>query len=355
MRAGDNALVLSKLSRNTITRAGKLVVPTNVGILFSWLVCQLNGYRVASQVDSSWIRVVAAERGPTFSAAILGLYRNLVLFWHGGSSPYDPVYWTIPFFLKGSMLVYLTLMATTFTRPKFTKWLLIFLYCFAWSGGQALMETNVYAGMFLAELNADYGAQAPSMMPWPISTLMMLSGLFLASFPDENPTWAPWSRALNSLAQYIVPAGGEINRYVVSFGTTLFVFGVFFSREGRQILSHPFMNFLGRISFPIYLLHDIFIRTILSWLVYRQSIFQKGLSPTDQEGKPMWFERGGTLTFAIAIPLFYIILIYIAHLWTIYVDPLCGRLVLWFSKQAFGEDDESALMNKEKLEGILKT
>lgn len=219
----------------------------------------------------------------------------------------------------------------------------------------ALMEINVYAGMFLAELNADYGVQAPSLVPWPISTLMMLSGLFLASFPDENPTWVPWSRALNSTAQYFVPAGGEINRYVVSFGTTLFVFGLFFSREARQLLTSPLMNFLGRISFPIYLLHDTLIRTILSWLIYRQSISQKGLYPTDKEGKPMWFERGGTLTFAIAIPLFYIILIYIAHLWTVYVDPLCERLVLWFSKQAFGENDESAfLLNKEKLEGILK-
>ena len=140
IRNGDHTLVLSKLAKNTITRVGKLIAPTNAAIFMTWCVCQLNGFRIASQVDSSWIRVVATAPGPTFRAAISGLFQNLVLFWHGGASPYDPTYWTIPFFLKGSMLVYLTLMATTFTRPKYTKLILVLLYLFAWSGGQGEPE-----------------------------------------------------------------------------------------------------------------------------------------------------------------------------------------------------------------------
>jgi hypothetical protein len=102
-----------------------------------WLIRQLNGFQIANQVDSGWIRGSGtATPGPTFTGAIDGLLRNLVLFWHNGASEYDGTYWTIPFFLKGSMLVYLTVLGTTYTQPKYTKLILIILYFFAWSGGQ---------------------------------------------------------------------------------------------------------------------------------------------------------------------------------------------------------------------------
>ena len=208
--------------------------------------------------------------------------------------------------------------------------------------------------MLLAELNADYGSQATSLLPWPISTLIILAGLFLASFPDDNSGWIPWSRTIDSIARSVIPAGGELNRYVVSLGTEIFVFGVFFSRDARRLLSHPVMNFLGRISFPIYLLHDTLIRTILSWMVYRQSIVEKGLHPVDDEGNPTWFERGGSLTFVIAIPVFYIILVYTAYLWTIHVDPRCEKFVDWMSRKAFGDTDDSDLTKEGSLDGILK-
>lgn len=216
------------------------------------------------------------------------------------------------------------------------------------------MEMNVYAGMFLAELNADYGTQATSILPWMVSTMMVLFGLFLASFPDENPNWMPWSRSVNSIAQSLIPNGGEVNRYVVSLGTTFFVFGVFFSRDARRLLSHPVMNFLGHISFPIYLIHNTLIRTVLSWLLYLQSLWTKGLDPLDAEDKPTYHTRGGILTFAIAMPIFYISLIFASHLWTVYVDPQCEKLVSGFAKKAFGDEDPEPVKGLS-LNGILKS
>lgn len=217
------------------------------------------------------------------------------------------------------------------------------------------MEMNIYAGMFLAELNADYRTNASSLISWPLSTLMMLFGLFLASFPDENPSWMPWSRAVDAVGQSLIPNGGELNRHVVSLGTTIFVFGVFFSSHARRLLAHPFMNFLGRISFPIYLLHNTLIRTVLSWVLYRQSIVSKGLHPMDKEGKPIFYESGAPFTFAITIPLFYLTLVYVSYLWTIYVDPRCEKVVSWLSKKAFGDTSDFELSKEHSSNRILKT
>jgi hypothetical protein len=144
-REGDTELVLTNLSRNTLARIGRLVAPTNAAILLSWLVCQLNGHRIARVVDSAWIQRVSCAPGPSFGAGVDKLLRNLTLFWHNGQSMYDGTYWTIPFFLQGSMMVYLTLLATTFARPRYTKAILIFLYLFSWAGGQCEFPNNDYA------------------------------------------------------------------------------------------------------------------------------------------------------------------------------------------------------------------
>ncbi|KAJ6171592.1 hypothetical protein N7470_000659 [Penicillium chermesinum] len=226
-------------------------------------------------------------------------------------------------------------MATVFTHPRGTKLVLLCLYMFAWSGGSALMELNIYAGMFLAELNADYGSKATSVLPWPVPALMMTSGLFLASFPDDNAGLMPWSRTIEYLTCFIIPEGAEVNRFVVTIGTTIFVFGVFFSADARRLLSHPIMNFLGRISFPIYLIHNTLIHNV------------------DHEGNPVFLDRGGCLTFIVAIPLFYIILIYLAHMWTVHVDPRCEKAVSWIKRLVFGED-ESERLKEGTLDGLLK-
>lgn len=168
--------------------------------------------------------------------------------------------------------------------------------------------------MLLAELNADYGSRATSVLSRPISARMILFGLFLASFPEEHAEWMSWSKAVNSVAGFLVPSGGEIHRYVISVGTAFIAFGAFFSRDARRALSHPVMNFLGRISFPIYLIHNTPIRTILSWLIYRHSAVKEGLHPVDENGNPKYLKRGGALTFSFAIPMFYAILLYASYM-----------------------------------------
>jgi peptidoglycan/LPS O-acetylase OafA/YrhL len=207
--------------------------------------------------------------------------------------------------------------------------------------------------MFLAELNADFGPDATSVMPRAVSALMVVFGLFLSSIPEENADWMPWSRVIVWTASMIVPAGGEINRYVVSVGTTMVMYGVFFSPDARRILAHPVMNFLGRISFPVYLLHNTLIRTVLSWMVYRHDFMMQGLHPVDENGNPRWLARGGFVSFWTSILAFYACLIYSAHLWTIHVDPHCEKVVTWMSNRMLGNHEEHTATKEGVLVGTV--
>ncbi|CAL5873390.1 uncharacterized protein PFLUO_LOCUS7669 [Penicillium psychrofluorescens] len=196
--------------------------------------------------------------------------------------------------------------------------------------------------MFLAELNAEFGPRATSVMPRAVSALIIVFGLFLCSIPEENTDWMPWSRAIVWSASMVVPAGGEINRYVVSAGMTVVMYGAFFSSDARRILAHPVMNYLGHISFPVYLLHNTLIRTVLTWMVYRHDFMMQGLHPVDENGNPRWLAQGGFVSFWTSILAFYACLLYSAHLWTIHVDPRCEKVVAWMSNRVLGNGEAYA-------------
>jgi len=357
----DPELSLIALSKSTFTRAGKLVIPTNAAICFSWLVCQLNLYRVASLIDSSWIRDKAYPPGPTFAKSIIRLLRNLTLFWHAGISEYDPTHWTIPFFLKGSMLVYLVLLATRFTKPKATKFILILLYCWAWSGGQALMEMNIYIGMLLAELHHDFPTtqQATGLLPRYLPFIIIVIGLFISSFPENDPAWAPWCSYINHIfAVHLVPAGGETSRYVVSVGASITIMGIFVSRTARTALSNPAMNFLGRISFPVYVLHCTLMRTVLTWMLYWPGMLRGSIGKPDNDtasafeengNEAVTLQRGGWLAFMFGLSVFYTTLIGAAYFWTLRVEPACARVVDWLTRLAFDRGDGIATLGNNRV------
>lgn len=81
----------------------------------------------------------------------------------------------------------------------------------------------------------------------------------------------------------------------------------------------------------------------------------KGFNPVDEEGNQMFYEVGGAFTFGVAIPLFYLLLIYVAHLWTIHVGPRCETIVSWLSRKAFGDDSDSESTKESSSNGILTT
>jgi hypothetical protein len=56
------------------------------------------------------------------------------------------------------------------------------------------------------------------------------------------------------------------NRAHLYIGSVLLVLSILFSSNFRQFLSHPIPLFFGSISFGMYLLHTMFIRTLLAWI-----------------------------------------------------------------------------------------
>ncbi|KAI9810825.1 MAG: hypothetical protein M1827_006032 [Pycnora praestabilis] len=338
-QAGATDAALSDLARSSLTRAGRLILPTAAATFCSWLLCHLGAYSITGWVDSEWIRNGARGPEPSVWAALYSLFKSEVKTWIDGEyNDYDGTQWTLLLFLQGSFIVYTTLLATLYTCPRYRKSIIAGLWAYSWINGQPIKNMNLFSGIFLAALHADLGNKATTVVPRPIPGLMIILGLFLSSYPQDNAEWTSWSNALYYLGSPLIPFEADIRRYYDSLGASLMLYGVFFSPTARRLFSHPIFNFLGRVSFPVYLIHAQLIKTVLVWMIYGASAF--GPEKTDEEGHRQLLERGNLPTFFVAIPCFYYLLYYIAHLWSLYIDPLCAKGVNWMTSRAYGEGQQ---------------
>ena len=212
----------------------------------------------------------------------------------------------------------------------------------------ALIGTNVYAGLLMAEISLDPGIQQYVVRRQILfsigSSLAMILGLYFMSYPEEHQEWARWSRNLSGLGNHIFPRGAEFPRYFPGMGVNILVFGVLFNTTAKRLLSHPYVCWLGKMSFAIYLLHAPLIRSLLTWMLFGASKIP--VSPgKDKDGRdifPGWIPLSSRWVVIVAIPVFYVMTYRIAHIWAVHVDPMCGRITNWFEEELFTAKDQKS-------------
>ena len=174
----------------------------------------------------------------------------------------------------------------------------------------------------LAEFNiSDYPLRLSRVSPLFAPPIVLLS-LILMSFPANFQGQAPWSRFLLNLHYKIAPGGADPARFWPAVGAQLLIMTIICSPHLRRALSHKWLLWLGKISFPLYLLHGTFIRTVLAWLLMaNQSLTQ---IREDDGSVNMRYPLPGVGTFLIAMPVFLVILFSCTHVWAIKLEPWFG-------------------------------
>ena len=211
----------------------------------------------------------------------------------------------------------------------------------------ALIGFNVYCGIILAELTLDSNIQnfasAHNYARTLFSASLIFLGMYFMSYPEENPSWARWSQNLTLLGDYIFPKNSEYARYYPGFGVNLLTLGVMFNNTAKKILSTSFFCWMGKLSFPIYLLHAPLIRTVLAWVLFGASVRpDQGKDENGNQLPPGWLPIANRWVVVIALPLFYVFLYRVANLWAQYVDPFCGQVTNWFEELVFRDDAKAS-------------
>ena len=153
-----------------------------------------------------------------------------------------------------------------------------------------------------------------------------ITGLYLCSFPNEYYHQTAWTRQLWYIGRKIFPPGALFGRFYAGLGAQILCLSILLSPSMQTALSSRHLQWLGRLSYPLYLLHGPLMRSVLTYMLFWPASWtlkpslQVGGIPIPDSTIPVpdfWL-------LCVLLPTFFIILLFIAHQWAAKVEPQLG-------------------------------
>ncbi|KAF1982002.1 hypothetical protein K402DRAFT_398040 [Aulographum hederae CBS 113979] len=346
-RSSRPETALASLSSSTFRRVFRLVLPCTIMTVVSWAICQFDGYEMGRISSSEWIRNTSPMKSANFLAAVRALAKWIFKTWAHGENTYDKNQWTMIWFLKGSMMLFLILLALVRATPSWRVGVLAGLYIWAFIKKDSMIGLPIYAGALLAEASLHPRivafAASRTVASRIIPVALLLLGGFLTSYPYKNADWSPWSHFLKDLATNLFPKGASPRNFWCAIGVQLIALSILLSASFQRILSHPILVWLGGISFPIYLIHGPLLRSCFQWFLFAGIAPQK-FSEKNDKGEMKEWERlpaAEGWKLAIGLPLFFAVLLLLAHVWTVKVEAWCARVTKWAEERMVGKTSQA--------------
>ncbi|KAI9803446.1 MAG: hypothetical protein M1833_000965 [Piccolia ochrophora] len=288
MRGRSDAPLLRTLSSAIVRRGIRLYLPTLGATFIAMLLVRALAFRYAHEVVAQGGVLRTTEDTPpyffTFTEQFGHWWSTVVgmtWLWRWGSEStiYDPHLWTIPAEFQGSMLLFFVLVGVSGLRafPRMAFVTSFIGYC-VYTGQHDTM--CFFMGMLLAELDLiihpSPEAQPPlqqfatsypevsekhSLRRGPKSyrryaiIAVFIAGFFLMGIPKSNAEATPGYMTL----MRIMPQPFHWGK----IGCMLLVFSVRNSADVAVLFTNPFAQYLGKISYALYIVHGNVRRSLL--------------------------------------------------------------------------------------------
>lgn len=135
-RNGEIARALSTLTSATLKRPARLILPSTAATIMSWIMAQMGAFRMGKASGILGIYNTSPLPSESFSKAFQDLGFNIFTTWSSGENLYDHHQWAMMYILLGSMMVFLTLLATIRCSPLGRVTVFVGLYAFNWAKAQ---------------------------------------------------------------------------------------------------------------------------------------------------------------------------------------------------------------------------
>lgn len=240
-----------------------MYLPTLFATFVAFLLVRLGFFNYAHWVFVQNEYLAAAEDTPPIMATFSKQFRhwwsdvNGMIYpfnWGSASTPYDPHLWTIPTEFQGSTLLFFFTIGVWHLRAAVQLALVgtFIMYCGCWGQSDILL---FFGGMFLAEvdliLREDEGRVKRYRYLW--LTLFTI-GLYLAGMTSWDPQITPGYET----TMWLVPNSYRWH----SLGCFMLVWSVRNSDDIQIVFTNRFAQYLGKISFSLYIVHGNVRRTL---------------------------------------------------------------------------------------------
>lgn len=229
---------------------------------------------------------------------------------------YDPHTFTIPMEFRGSILIYVFLLATAAIKAKWRTRIGSFLSAYSlfigrWDmatfmGGMLLSEHDVRRSSELLPSVAGARARGGDFQKTTKGTALRWAGIVLAlyflSYPDSGAEYTPGFAYLSTwVPKYYHPLSGWM--FYQAMGAVLLVACILRSPVLVRLLESRFPQYLGKVSFSLYLVHGPVLHSLGFWIMPR--LF-------DSFGKTGGYAIGWVILMAVTF--------YLTDLWNRKVD-----------------------------------
>jgi peptidoglycan/LPS O-acetylase OafA/YrhL len=328
IRAQSHDQFLRAMTSAIFRRGIRLYLPITLATFICFLFVCIGAFDYPHQVFAKGGYLAAGEDTPPILPTINEQFWHwwqttkdmLYPFrWGGGGTPYDPHLWTIPTEFQGSMLLFMTLIGLSGSRAwiRLAIAALFIVYCTMVEQNEILL---FFCGMFLAELDMILREDAKhrvKSLRWLWLSLFMV-GAYLVGMPSWSPEITPGYKTIMWLHS-------NWFRWH-SLGCVLLVWGVRNSDDIQFLFTNRVAQYLGNISFSLYIVHGNVRRSVSYALMPSLLEMINGNDSKFRYGIVVF------LNFLVTYPLTF----FLADIWWRAVDTPSMRFARWLEEKTWG-------------------
>jgi peptidoglycan/LPS O-acetylase OafA/YrhL len=310
-RTNDQSILIS----SAVRRYFRLMMPAFVSVLLAYLVLRLGlkfNMSSAQLTGAPWLASFwnfPAQLGQ-------GLWEGIYSAFFTNTVIYNPTLWTMKYELYGSFLIFLFL--SLFGKLD-KRWVFYAAFCF-------IFLNSYYLPFILGVILSDVWVNLPTIterVTQRMGYLLLLAGLLLGGW--FSPVLYP-----SLYNHFTLPffGGGQLELLAHTLGAFCTVIAVLNLRPVTRLLEIRPIQYLGHISFSLYLVHFIVLGSLASYLF-------AVLMPR------VGYAAGFLITFSVAITATFAL----AHYYSRFIDApsikvskLIGNLLLSKNRQAIPSD-----------------
>lgn len=285
----------STIVNSFIRRYPRLAIPGAISCFAMLCLYQTRFYKFPFIREETGTRMLArTETMENMKEVLTNLfYHNY--FTHGAA--YNPVIGTMTYELFGSLLVYLFLLL--FGKSHY-RWI-AYSILIAFFSTHEVQYTSFIFGMILCDFYVSYQQKETKPVGLGWIFLLLAVGITMGSYPYylADETFYSW-----------LPDVADPFLFYHIIGSTLILLAILLSTRLQEVLNGRLFEHLGKLSFPMYLVHFFVLESVGSYVFYHTI-------------KTMNYHVSALLTGAVSIVFIWLF----AEAMRIFIDQPTIRLV----------------------------
>ncbi|KAK4623624.1 O-acetyltransferase PaAT-1 [Fulvia fulva] len=293
---------ITRLASLTLRRWMRLFIPASFSMLLVCFATYLGAFDKGRQLAGTGLVTGAWEEHPPRFDTFAEQWEDFRKMWWSWSNlwewrfyygNYDPHTWTIPVELRGSMVLFMILLASLGLKQRWRFGLIALVMSYCFCTGKWHLATFI-AGALIADFHLTWprSDRTPSADPvddekdfdhpskFPTFEVaqrrqrylvtrrysavlskwfVFLLGLYILSFPDDKAEVTP---GFVVLRRWTPPMYNYPHHFWHSFASIFIIWSVTTIPTVREILNWPFPQYLGKTSYGFYLVHGPLLHSL---------------------------------------------------------------------------------------------